>query len=70
MKSAFHSLERAGSHICAAHQFITVGGINLAYRERGPRGGVSMVRLNHWGAVMVPTPKSRDSPVASRAQNR
>lgn len=32
--------------------FVSVGGIRLAYRELGPRGGVPLVLLNHWGAVL------------------
>lgn len=36
----------------APNRFITVGKIRLAYRELGPRGGVPLVLLNHWGAVL------------------
>lgn len=36
----------------AANKFISVGGIRFAYRELGPRGGVPLVLLNHWGAVL------------------
>ncbi|TRL37720.1 alpha/beta hydrolase [Rhizobium straminoryzae] len=32
--------------------FVTVGDIRFAYRELGPRGGVPLVLLNHWGAVL------------------
>jgi pimeloyl-ACP methyl ester carboxylesterase len=39
-------------YIDAANQFITVGGTRFAYRELGPRGGVPLVLLNHWGAVL------------------
>jgi pimeloyl-ACP methyl ester carboxylesterase len=43
---------RAGRYIDAATQFITAGGTRFAYRELGPRGGVPLVLLNHWGAVL------------------
>lgn len=39
-------------YIDADTRFISVGGICLAYRELGPRGGVPLVLLNHWGAVL------------------
>ena len=39
-------------YIDAANRFITVGGTRFAYRELGPRGGVPLVLLNHWGAVL------------------
>jgi pimeloyl-ACP methyl ester carboxylesterase len=38
--------------IDAANQSINVGGTRFAYRELGPRGGVPLVLLNHWGAVL------------------
>lgn len=36
----------------AANRFVTVEDIRFAYRELGPRGGVPLVLLNHWGAVL------------------
>ncbi len=36
----------------AANRFVTVGNIRFAYRELGLRGGVPLVMLNHWGAVL------------------
>lgn len=36
----------------APNQFVSVGNIRFAYREIGPRGGVPLVLLNHWGAVL------------------
>jgi pimeloyl-ACP methyl ester carboxylesterase len=33
-------------------QFVTADGTRFAYRELGPRGGVPLVLLNHWGAVL------------------
>ncbi len=31
---------------------VDVGGTTFAYRDLGPRGGVPLVVLNHWGAVL------------------
>jgi pimeloyl-ACP methyl ester carboxylesterase len=39
-------------YIDVATQFVTVAGTRFAYREVGPRGGVPLVLLNHWGAVL------------------
>ena len=39
-------------YLDAANRFISVGGTRFAYRELGPRGGVPLVMLNHWGAVL------------------
>ena len=36
----------------AANQKINVGGIVFAYRDVGPRNGVPLILLNHWGAVL------------------
>jgi len=36
----------------APNSFVTVDTIRFAYRELGPRGGVPLVLLNHWGAVL------------------
>lgn len=36
----------------APNLFVTAGNIRFAYRELGPRGGVPVVLLNHWGAVL------------------
>lgn len=36
----------------APNRFATVAGIRFAYRELGPRGGVPLILLNHWGAVL------------------
>ena len=49
MTNASHATPR---YIDAANGFISVGGTKLAYRELGPRGGVPLVLLNHWGAVL------------------
>ncbi len=39
-------------HRDAPNRFVTVGNTRFAYRELGPRGGVPLVLLNHWGAVL------------------
>lgn len=52
MASAITSSSSPNRYINAANKFITVGGIRFAYREVGPRGGVPLVLLNHWGAVL------------------
>ena len=31
---------------------VNVGGTDFIYRDLGPRGGVPLVMLNHWGAVL------------------
>ncbi|MFN4206889.1 MAG: alpha/beta fold hydrolase [Agrobacterium albertimagni] len=36
----------------APNLFLTADNIRFAYRELGPRGGVPLVLLNHWGAVL------------------
>lgn len=36
----------------APNRLVTVGNIRFAYRELGPRGGVPLILLNHWGAVL------------------
>lgn len=41
-----------GGYRDAANRFITVNGTDFAYRELGPAGGVPLVMLNHWGAVL------------------
>ena len=45
-------MTHSSTYINAANQFISVNGTRLVYRELGPRGGVPLVLLNHWGAVL------------------
>lgn len=45
-------MQRPTRFIDAPNQFITAAGTRFAYREVGPRGGVPLVLLNHWGAVL------------------
>lgn len=39
-------------YIEAPTGLITAAGTRFAYREVGPRGGIPLVLLNHWGAVL------------------
>ena len=39
-------------YIDAPNQSITINGVPFAYRELGPKTGVPIVLLNHWGAVL------------------
>lgn len=39
-------------YIEAPNLSINVGGTDFIYRDLGPRGGVPLVMLNHWGAVL------------------
>jgi pimeloyl-ACP methyl ester carboxylesterase len=42
----------AERYIETPNRSIDVGGTALAYRDLGPRDGVPLVLLNHWGAVL------------------
>ncbi len=42
----------AERYIEAPNLSIDVGGTAFAYRDLGPHGGVPIVLLNHWGAVL------------------
>jgi pimeloyl-ACP methyl ester carboxylesterase len=39
-------------YVQAKNNLVRAGGTTFAYRELGPRGGVPLVLLNHWGAVL------------------
>jgi pimeloyl-ACP methyl ester carboxylesterase len=39
-------------YVNAANQWINVNGTAFAYRDIGPNGGLPLVLLNHWGAVL------------------
>lgn len=39
-------------YVDAPNRTVDVGGTPFAYREVGPRDGVPLVLLNHWGAVL------------------
>jgi len=40
------------TYITASNLSIDIGSTTLAYRDLGPRDGVPVVLLNHWGAVL------------------
>lgn len=40
------------SYVYAPSRSINVGGTVFAYRDLGPHGGVPLILLNHWGAVL------------------
>jgi pimeloyl-ACP methyl ester carboxylesterase len=42
----------AATYITAPNLLIDIGDTTLAYRDLGPRDGVPVVLLNHWGAVL------------------
>jgi pimeloyl-ACP methyl ester carboxylesterase len=52
MASSVTSLGRAARYIDAPTLSIDVGGTSFAYRDIGPRSGVPIILLNHWGAVL------------------
>ena len=45
-------MESVVQYIEAPNLSINVGGTAFAYRDLGPKGGVPLVLLNHWGAVL------------------
>jgi len=44
--------EPTTSWVQAENRLVRADGIAFAYRELGPRGGIPLVLLNHWGAVL------------------
>jgi pimeloyl-ACP methyl ester carboxylesterase len=52
MTNASKPAAPAARYTDAANRFVTVAGTRIAYRELGPRGGVPLVLLNHWGAAL------------------
>ena len=52
MTDAFTTTASSHRYLDAPNRFVTVGKIRFAYRELGPIGGVPLVLLNHWGAVL------------------
>ncbi len=52
MTSPLSNLESGARYIEAPNLSISVEGTAFAYRDLGPRGGVPLVLLNHWGAVL------------------
>jgi pimeloyl-ACP methyl ester carboxylesterase len=41
-----------GSYVEVPNRSISVDGVAFAYRDLGPREGVPLILLNHWGAVL------------------
>ena len=52
MASSVTNLGRGVRYIDAPTLSINVGGTTFAYRDIGPRTGVPLILLNHWGAVL------------------
>jgi pimeloyl-ACP methyl ester carboxylesterase len=52
MSNNLNTQNSATRFIDAPNLFINVGGTDFVYRDLGPRGGVPVVMLNHWGAVL------------------
>lgn len=52
MSDQIYEPAQVGGYANAANRSIQVGDTTFAYRELGPRGGVPIVLLNHWGAVL------------------
>jgi pimeloyl-ACP methyl ester carboxylesterase len=52
MTSAPGKIGSGVRYVEAPNLSINVGGTAFAYRDLGPRGGVPLVLLNHWGAVL------------------
>ncbi|WP_255503443.1 alpha/beta fold hydrolase [Cupriavidus sp. UME77] len=44
--------QSATSYARAQNNQVRAGGTTFAYRELGPRGGIPLILLNHWGAVL------------------
>jgi pimeloyl-ACP methyl ester carboxylesterase len=52
MTSPVSNLGSGARYIDAPNLSIGVGGATIAYRDLGPRNGVPLILLNHWGAVL------------------
>ncbi|MEH2469661.1 pimeloyl-ACP methyl ester carboxylesterase [Nitrobacteraceae bacterium AZCC 2161] len=52
MTSPVSNLGSGPHYIEAPNLSISVAGTAFAYRDVGPRGGVPLILLNHWGAVL------------------
>ena len=52
MTSPLSIVGSGARYIEAPNLCINVGGTDFAYRDLGPRGGVPLILLNHWGAVL------------------
>ena len=52
MTNSDKDVRSATTYANAANLLIDVGGTPFAYRDLGPRSGVPLILLNHWGAVL------------------
>lgn len=52
MKTSISYLRSATCYAEAPNLWINVGGTPFVYRDLGPQGGVPIILLNHWGAVL------------------
>ena len=52
MTSPLSNVGSGVRYIEAPNLSINVGGTAFAYRDMGPQGGVPLILLNHWGAVL------------------
>jgi pimeloyl-ACP methyl ester carboxylesterase len=52
MSSTVTNLGRGVRYIDAPTLSINVGGTSFVYRDIGPRTGVPLILLNHWGAIL------------------
>ncbi|VWD38174.1 alpha/beta hydrolase [Burkholderia lata] len=52
MQSINADTQSTTSYARAPNKFVNAAGTNFAYRELGPHGGIPLVLLNHWGAVL------------------
>ncbi|WP_175703195.1 alpha/beta fold hydrolase [Burkholderia ambifaria] len=52
MKSINADTQSTTSYARAPNKFVNAAGTCFAYRELGPHGGIPLVLLNHWGAVL------------------
>jgi len=52
MQSVNPDTQSTTSYTRAPNKFVNAAGTQFAYRELGPHGGIPLVLLNHWGAVL------------------
>ncbi|MGY6241582.1 alpha/beta fold hydrolase [Burkholderia ambifaria] len=52
MKSINADTQSTTSYARAPNKFVKAAGTRFAYRELGAHGGIPLVLLNHWGAVL------------------
>ncbi|MET3622052.1 alpha/beta fold hydrolase [Burkholderia ambifaria] len=52
MQSINPDTQSTTSYARAPNKFVNAAGTRFAYRELGPHGGIPLILLNHWGAVL------------------